>query len=392
MTEKKVCVGCGIALQSIDMHAPGYVPSSAIEKENPLCRRCFRIRNYGDFERVVVSPEQYQTEVSQISNQPGQVFYVLDVFDISGSLLPGLYRFLTGSITHVVVNKVDLLPPEVNPEALEQWIRETLAKIRIIPQTVFFVSAEKGTGFSPVKDVLARSGNMLNYVVGMANVGKSTFLNRVLQEFGMGEKFTVSRMPGTTIGLSRLQIPISLNQTVEVVDTPGLIYGDRIIDRLCDRCLKVVVPRAQIRPRVFQLNPGQTLWLAGFARFDFEQGVRQPFVVYVSNELPVHRTKLERADQIGELHQEDILRVPCTECQRVFPERMAYTIQSNRQFHSVHRENTFSIPLVGADLVVPGLGWITLFGQPFIGKLWVSKEQSVTQRSRLIGDVSRTFA
>ena len=44
MMEREVgCEGCGVLLQTEYPEKPGYVPLTALEREHPICRRCFRI-------------------------------------------------------------------------------------------------------------------------------------------------------------------------------------------------------------------------------------------------------------------------------------------------------------------------------------------------------------
>ena len=45
----KKCIGCGATLQTINTEEVGYVKEQNLEKSS-LCERCFRIRNYGDYD------------------------------------------------------------------------------------------------------------------------------------------------------------------------------------------------------------------------------------------------------------------------------------------------------------------------------------------------------
>jgi len=387
---EQVCNGCGSDLQTADEMLPGYVTSSALENGNQLCRRCFRIRNYGEFSSVSMGPEMYEAQVARIADRPGVVLYVLDVFDLAGSLIQNIAKYVSGSRVLLVVNKVDLLPREVHYESLREWVRHEVQKTGVTVEQVLFVSANNGEGISEILGVLAALATSPLYVVGMANVGKSTLLNQILAKTGAEPTFTASRVPGTTLALVSANILLSSGDTVEVVDTPGLITGGRAIDKLCPDCLKLTVPRHRLRPRVFQLNAGQSLWLGGYVRFDFESGPRQSVVCYVSNELPIHRTKLERAEQIGLSHADDILRIPCEECQAQFLPKAAHSFALNRKTrHRIHGNELFNLAK-GADIVLAGLGWITLFNSEFAGTLHAPDSVQVSMRPRLIGDLSRS--
>ena len=55
MNHDKYCQGCGILLQDQNVLQDGYTTSL----ENDLCQRCFRMRNYGEYQVVVKSNEDY---------------------------------------------------------------------------------------------------------------------------------------------------------------------------------------------------------------------------------------------------------------------------------------------------------------------------------------------
>lgn len=60
--------------------------------------------------------------------------------------------------------------------------------------------------------------------------------------------------------------------------------------------MKIIAPQKEIKPKVYQLNAEQTLFLGGLARFDYVQGAKSSFIAYVSNDLKLHRTKTATAD------------------------------------------------------------------------------------------------
>ena len=59
--------------------------------------------------------------------------------------------------------------------------------------------------------------------------------------------------------------------------------------------LRLASPQKEIKPKVYQLNEGQTLFLGALARFDYVSGEKQGVVVYLDNNLMIHRTKTENA-------------------------------------------------------------------------------------------------
>ena len=53
--EVKTCTGCGVKLQDQNVLQEGYTTSL----ENDICQRCFRMRNYGEYQVITKSNEEY---------------------------------------------------------------------------------------------------------------------------------------------------------------------------------------------------------------------------------------------------------------------------------------------------------------------------------------------
>lgn len=106
------------------------------------------------------------------------------------------------------------------------------------------------------------------------------------------------------------------------------------------------MPDKALKPAVYQLNEGQTLFFGGFGRFDFIQGDRQSFTCFVSGRVPIHRTKLERADELFAEHAGEMLAPPSKEHLEALPE---------------WTRHEFRIPKGSrSDLFISGLGWIKI--------------------------------
>ena len=62
------------------------------------------------------------------------------------------------------------------------------------------------------------------YIVGTTNVGKSTLINKLIEQ-SVGEKdVTTSRFPGTTLDM----IDIPLDEKSFMFDTPGIIQSHQM--------------------------------------------------------------------------------------------------------------------------------------------------------------------
>ena len=55
MSDKKRCKGCGVLLQDENVLLEGYTTSL----DNDICQRCFRMKNYGEYQVITKSNEEY---------------------------------------------------------------------------------------------------------------------------------------------------------------------------------------------------------------------------------------------------------------------------------------------------------------------------------------------
>ena len=321
----------------------GYAPMSALEKETIICQRCFRLKHYNEVQDVSLTDDDFLKILNGIGKTNALIVMIVDIFDFNGSWLPGLHRFVGNNKVLLVGNKVDLLPKSINPNKLINWMKHESKELGLRPEEVFLVSAEKGKFIKETAAAIdkLREGKDV-YVVGCTNVGKSTFINRIIKEVtGEGDVITTSHFPGTTLDI----IKIPLDDEKALIDTPGIINHHQMAHFVDKKDLKIITPKKEIKPKVFQLNEGQTLFFGGLARFDYVSGGRRSFVCHVSNELTIHRTKTENAEELYQNHVGEMLAPPRKDQMDTFPELV---------------KQEFMIKEAKTDVVFSGLGWITV--------------------------------
>lgn len=343
MTEQYVCIGCGAKIQTEDPEKIGYAPKSSLEKEEVICRRCFRLKHYNEVQDVSLTDDDFLKILNEIGQRDALIVKIVDIFDFNGSWLPGIHRFAGKNSVLLVGNKVDLLPHSVKPNRVIHWMKHEAKELGLKPADVYLVSAEKGHFIKEVISAIEEYRNGRDvYVVGCTNVGKSTFINRIIKEItGEGDIITTSHFPGTTLDI--IEVPLSDGKSF--VDTPGIINHHQMAHYVDKRDLKLILPKKEIKPKVYQLNEGQTLFFGGLARFDYISGGRRSFVCHFSNMIEIHRTKLEKADQLYDKHAGEMLTPPRKEQLDEFPPlvRHEFTIKEGKM-----------------DIVFSGLGWITV--------------------------------
>ncbi len=337
------CKGCGGILQNKDEFRPFYTPKPLEEgEEPPYCRRCFRLRHYGEVTPTSLSAEDYRAMLAEIDTDALFV-KVVDLFDVEGSLIPALTRICAARDLVVVANKRDLLPKSIKDARLKHRLNAILTANGFSPLAVALVSATKGWGVDDLISVLAEKAQGRDiYFVGATNTGKSTLLNRMIRSLVDEEgTITTSFAPGTTQGTIRIPF-----EDLALVDTPGLFKKNHLYNLLSASSLQAVQPKKEIKPKVYQLEPDQTVFLGALARIDFVKGLPSSFVFYTAPDVTIHRTKLLRADDFFNRHKGGDL----------YPPSALEELPPLSAHHFPFREEEKT------DIVFPGLGFVTVKG------------------------------
>ena len=369
MSEIIQCIGCGAVIQTDTPNELGYTPKAAYEKgietNEVYCQRCFRLRHYNEIQDVHLTDDDFLRLLNELGKEDALIVNVVDIFDFNGSMIPGLHRFVGDNPVLLVGNKVDILPKSLKKPKMVQWMRERAHEAGLRPEEIVLTSAKKAQEMEDLLTTIEtyREGRDV-YVVGVTNVGKSTLINQIIKNTaGIKDVITTSQFPGTT--LDKIEIPLDDGQYL--IDTPGIIHRHQMAHYLGQKDLKIIAPQKEIKPKVYQLNAKQTLFLGGLARFDYIQGAHSSFIAYVSNDLSIHRTKMITADEFYQKHVGGLLQPPRPEEVADFPELV--------RFEFSIKEKT--------DIVFAGLGWITVT-EPGIVAGWAPKGVDVLRRKALI--------
>lgn len=285
----KYCSGCGVKMQDDNLLGLGFTTSL----DNDMCMRCFRLKNYGDYESVSSNVIDYDSIFRGISNSNDLVLYIVDILNLPDNLLEIRGRISNDCI--LVLNKRDLLPLSVKDDKIIEYLRNQ----NLGYDDIVITSSEKNTNMDLLLSKIKKHQKSNNvYVVGYTNAGKSSLISKIIYNYGDGDtKLTVAPLPTTT--LDKIIIPI--NDSLTLIDTPGLVDKDNIINFVDKKMYRKLNSKKEIRPKTYQLLPNESLLVGDLLRINYLEGDRNSLTFYIPNEIKIRRCRF-RSNNLHELN------------------------------------------------------------------------------------------
>ena len=283
--EEKRCGGCGVVLQDENVLQEGYTTSL----ENDICQRCFRMKNYGEYQVVAKSNEEYLEILKGVGSTKDLVLYVTDLLNLEEDILK-IRKYINNKMI-LVLNKKDILPKSVKEEKLIKYFEEN----NVYFEEIIVVSVEKNINIDYLLKRIKYFQTTKNvYVVGHTNAGKSTLINKLIKNYSENnlQELTMSPLPSTTL----YTVKIEINDYLTLIDTPGLVDMGSLINFVDKDMLKKINPKKEIKPRTYQLRKNQSLVIEDIIRIDYVEGEKNSFTLFVSNDLKVKRINYKRDD------------------------------------------------------------------------------------------------
>jgi len=263
------CIGCGAILQNEYFNKEGYTKNL----ENKFCERCFRIKHYNEYQNISKTNEDFTNIFKKIEQSKDLVLLLVDILNIDS-----LKKIKLSNDIILVITKKDIWPRGLN----DKHLLDIKTDLNIVDK--IFISSLKNYNMDELLSKINKYKKSKNvYVVGFTNAGKSTMINKILKNYSLNEaNLTVSALPSTTLNFLKVEI----DETLTIIDTPGLIEEGNICNIIDKNILKKIIPTKEINPKIYQIKTRQSIIVEDVFRIDSE---KNNLTFVMSNELSFDR-------------------------------------------------------------------------------------------------------
>lgn len=255
----------------------------------PRCKKLQKMERMGEtIDVTALGPstemtQVFRQEVSKIRQKENAVVILcVDAINVSGTLISTIRNYVGGNPILVAITRCDLLPEYIwdgtDQDGLKNVYRELTKSIQ--PAAVYLCTEEpefldQAEGIEELgKDLCDHLNGRDPYVVGAANIGKSTLTDLLVTDLiSKGEeeghfrdrlarkrleklhesRVTTSALPGTT--LQNVRVPCFPDHTQALWDTPGLLLDESLKHFPIRNFAAIRAQRpTQIEPVIFEEN------------------------------------------------------------------------------------------------------------------------------------------
>ncbi|MBQ6282290.1 MAG: 50S ribosome-binding GTPase [Bacilli bacterium] len=324
----KKCIGCGITLQCEDPYEDGYVNPEMFEK-TIMCRRCFRLKHYGEYKVTNKSNSFYKGIIKEIFRMDELVVHIVDIFNMGN--MDEIYSKIYSKAI-LVISKIDIFPKSINENKLIEYFKKRYPKY----VDVIAISSDKNYHMDELLMLMMKykSSNEV-YVLGNTNAGKSSFINKMIKNYTDKNSFIVtSCMPSTTLNV----ISIKINEDLTLLDTPGIVYSGDIITKLPEDLVKHINIKHEINPKIYQVKDKVSLVLDNIGRINVLNDSN--ISIYISNNIDIDKANMDNNLKYKDL---EYTKIKVLEGQDLVIEGLCFIKISNDTIFEIYMPNGVDI-------------------------------------------------
>lgn len=300
------CKGCGAVLQTLEENRVGYV--KALDHE--YCQSCYKLLHYGE------SSTHFHPEDLPSLPEDSVILMISSVLHLDLLFSHPVWRYQSEAKYIYIINQIDLLPKDTNLEILLENITRKAKLMQVPYQDIILMSAKNPYDIDHLKSYIKSFSSKHIYLLGVQNSGKTTLFKALTND----EKALAFKKAGLT--QEALEGKFGDQQ---IIDMPGLYQSGYLHHLLPYQVYKKLIPDQEIHPKVYTLNPGQTLFIEGLIAITLTTET-QPIVLYLERNIRIHKTNQARILEListkeqqfkvyAESYEEKAFRIPSQKMQ-----------------------------------------------------------------------------
>ena len=253
------CMGCGNILKDDEL-------------EHNICNRCFRLKHYGEYHVTNKDNSDYLKIINNIDSND-LVIYVTSLLNLT---IMDLSKFKN---VIVVLTKRDILSKSVKDNKIIDYVKNhyNFKDIEVI-------SSIKNYNLDNLISKIEKYNKKKVYLIGNTNSGKSTLLNKLIENYSESDiDITTSMYPSTTLNTIEVKI-----KDIMFIDTPGIIDNGSVINYIDYKMLKKITPKKEVKPRTYQIKGKGSLVIEDLVRIDYETNDNS-MTIYIANSVNILR-------------------------------------------------------------------------------------------------------
>ena len=253
------CMGCGNILKDDEL-------------EHNICNRCFRLKHYGEYHVTNKDNSDYLKIINNIDSND-LVIYVTSLLNLT---IMDLSKFKN---VIVVLTKRDILPKSVKDNKIIDYVKNhyNFKDIEVI-------NSIKNYNLDNLMAKIEKYNKKKVYLIGNTNSGKSTLLNKLIENYSESDiDITTSMYPSTTLDTIDVKI-----KDIMFIDTPGIIDNGSVINYIDYKMLKKITPKKEVKPRTYQIKGKGSLVIEDLVRIDYETNDNS-MTIYIANSVNILR-------------------------------------------------------------------------------------------------------
>ena len=282
------CQGCGAILQSDSKKLPGFISKSIIENgvpKIPYCNACYEkmlalnsssLNNSIDKDAIKILKDAVATDAL--------IIWVIDLFSFNGTLNQDVVKKVKKLNVISLATKKDLLQPVAEDESLSRFIDERFSEYGINPIYIQLVGKDDSIDTKGIMKKIneLRKGHDV-YIIGNSNSGKSTFVNRVLQNFENKSKWPIKTEKYRDTNADVLEIPLSNSSFL--YELPDFSNENSVYDRVEKEVQKIIFPKDGVEMRRYIVGEGTSIVVGGLAVLTILRSHRTSYRVFCSKKV-----------------------------------------------------------------------------------------------------------